>query len=196
MILLGPDDEITLDAIAQGCVLWFKAGSETYYLRPPTTEQYDEATGVERVATVLFRSREDVSRLAEFPPSLDDVVLRTRELKRYEELFAEAADGSTKKELAADMIAALQVLLSNRTRADQEAETRAMLKRDRYLVMVCLCDVNGKRTFANGSADSVDQWEGFSLGVKDAARSHIWRILRAMKMLPFVLAKADAPESD
>lgn len=195
MILLGPNDEITLDAIGQGCILWFEVGDERHYVRPPTTEQFDEASGVERVAGAAYRAREGVAALATLPPSADDIVIRKREIARYEKLFNEAEDGTTAKENAADMIAALQVLMENRSRADQETEQWAMLKRDRYLVLVCLCDAEGVRLFTSNTPETLAAWESLPLVVKDNARSCIWRILRAMRLLPFASATPPVPES-
>lgn len=189
MKLIGPGEDITPADIAEGVLLWFTVldgdKEQKGFLRPPSTEQIDEARYVERVTAVVMRARPEMERLAQLPPSPAHQAMYALAVKEWEKRFNEQEDGTSQKERAADTLAYLQRAQAERTRADEEAETRALLARDRYLVFACLCDEQGRRLFRGEDPNASEAWEALSPRVKDAARAPAQQLLRALETLPF-----------
>lgn len=193
MKLIGPGDEITPADVAEGLLLWFEtphAGTEDgqpqrWYLRPPNTEQIDEARYVERVTAAVMRARPEMERLAQLPPSDGEMLAYKLAITRWEQTFQEQEDNTTQKERAADMLAYLQQAMEKRTRADEEAGDRAIEARDRYLTFACLAREDGKRVFRGDDAGASEGWEALDFRVKEAARPHVRRLLKVLEVLPF-----------
>ena len=183
--LLGPGDEITPADIVEGVLLWFEVGKRRYYVRPPKSEEYDEARHVERTALKLALARPEVKQLAALPITGPERARFEIAISYWQKTFDEQDDGTTLKERAADMLAWLQTTMESRTEADEEAEAVAALKRDRFLLFVLLCDENGRAVFRPGDPAAEKEWDALSVRVKNAGRGAIGKALGALETLPF-----------
>ena len=84
-------------------------------------------------------------------------------------------------------------LLDSRTLADEIANERAILARDRWLTIHLLCDEHGRQLFDPDNVQSVAAWEKVPIRVKDAARPLVWEVLRLVVDAPFDWAMLPEP---
>ena len=184
MKLVGPGEDITPADIVEGVLLWFEAGKR-WYVRPPKSEEYDEARHIERTALKLAQARPEVKQLAAIPISGVERARYELSIAHWKKTFDEQEDGTTLKEQAADMLAWLQTAMESRTEADVEAEAVATLKRDRFLLFLLLCDENGRATFKPSDPEAEREWDALPVPVKNAGRGTIRKVLEALETLPF-----------
>ena len=91
-------------------------------------------------------------------------------------------------------IEGLRELNTNRSLADEIAEERGILARDRWLTLRLLCDESGKPVVPPGKV-AKDSWALLPLRVRNEARPLIWTILSIVNDLPFGWAQPPAPKS-
>lgn len=181
------DSPVTLADVMDGKGAPFVVGGVSFLIRPPTTEEYDDALAIERMVQRRWLSAPELQPLKEEPCS--DAERATYELliQDADRRFREAEDGSREKDVLLSRIASLQRALETRTLADETAGDRATLARDRYLTQRLIADENGVPLFDTKSKDFAAQWERLSISIKNAARPAVWAVLSQVRDAPFSL---------
>lgn len=176
---------LSLSEIMDGKGVPFVVGDRTLYIRQPTTEEYDDALWVQGVARRRALAQPDVAALKGTPISDAERELFERMIAAAEEAFAIAEEGSPQKKAMAERAAALRRVLETRTMADEVAEERAILARDRFLALRLICDESGKQMFDPNKLEDRQRWERAPIRLKDAARRAIWEMLQVIESIPF-----------
>jgi hypothetical protein len=175
----------SLADILDGKGVPFVVDGATFLIRPPTTEEYDDAIAMERLMQKRWLSDPALASLKDEPCSDEERRTYQVMIDAAERQFTEAADGSQEKQNLAERLASLQRTIEKRTLAEELAGDRALLARDRYLTQRLLCDEHGKQILNPRAADFPEQWEGLPLKVKNAARPAIWTALGQVRQAPF-----------
>lgn len=172
-------EELTEKEIVEGTPVEFKVGAETYYMRQPTTEEYDDAHALMGAVETKWRRRPEIAALVDEPCSDSEkatIALSVARLeKRIEELPKES---KAEREELRSRRAALLRESETRTLADESASDRALLARDRYLIKVLLCNKDGDPLGV--------EWEKLPISIKNAARPVVWKVISAYENAPFV----------
>lgn len=179
------DPQVLLADILDGKGVPFVVDGTTFLIRPPTTEEYDDAIAMERLMSRRWLSDPALAPMKDEPCTDDERRTYQAMIAAAERQFNEAEDGSPEKEALADRLGALQRTIEKRTLADELAGERALLARDRYLTQRLLCDEHGRQVFNLRAADFAAQWEALPLRVKNAARPAIWTALGQVRQAPF-----------
>lgn len=177
--------ETTLAEILDGKGVPFTVDGATFLVRPPTTEEYDDAIAMERLMRRRWLGDPALQAMKDEPCSQQERDLYEAMIKDADKRFRETEDGSPEKDALLDRIAALQRTLEKRTLADELAGERALLARDRYLTQRLLQDEHGKPALDLRAPDFAQQWERLPLRVKDAARPAVWTVLGQVRQAPF-----------
>ncbi len=176
---------LSLSDVIEGRGVPFVVDGRVFLIRQPTTEEYDDATWVQNITRRRALTMPEVAALKDQPISDAERELFERMIASAEEAFAVAEEGSPQKRALAERVAALRRVLETRTLADEVAEERAILARDRYLALRLICDETGKQLFDPNDPQSRARWERAPTRLKDAARRAIWEMLQAIEALPF-----------
>lgn len=179
----------TLADVLEGKGVPFVLDGATFLIRPPTTDEYDDAMAMERLVQRRWLNDPVIAAMKSEPCSDAERALYERMIESANRQFEEAADGSAEKDALADRVISLQRTLETRTLADELAGERALLARDRYLCQRLLCDEHGRQLLDPTSKDFPAQWEELALRVKNAARPAIWVALGQVRQAPFSLEK-------
>ena len=171
----------------------FDAGGASFRIRPPSTEEYDDAMAIERMVVKRWLSDPALQPLKDEPCSDTERAMYEAMIAQADERFREAEDGSPEKDGLLDRIATLQRTLAKRTLADEIASDRATLARDRYLCQRLLTDEQGKPVLDLRAKDFADRWEALPLAVKNGARPAIWTVLAQVRNAPFSWDRLRAP---
>lgn len=165
----------------------FEVGGSSFLIRPPTTEEYDDAEALGKLVRLRTLRLPFVAEAASEPCTDQEKAVYQGMIDAAEERFRLAEDGSAVKDALARRIADLQRQIERRTLADELAEERAMLARDRWLCMRLLCDADGRQAVPlDGKAEEIEAiWEAISLEVKNRARAPIWNEIRKVREAPF-----------
>lgn len=163
----------------------FTVDGASFLIRPPTTEEYDDAMAIERMVKKRWLGDPALARLKDEPCSEEERASYLGMIAATDKEFQEAEDGSATKNALLDRIASLQRALEKRTMLDEVATERAILARDRYLVQRLLVDGAGKPVLDPRSPDFPEQWERLPLKVKNGARPAVWRVLGQVRQAPF-----------
>jgi hypothetical protein len=183
----------TLSAVMQGDLFPFEVEGETFQMRQPTTEEYDDALNLQRLVYRQALAQPHIAALKEYPCTDAERANYERLLERIEADQEAAADDQAKRdELEAEKLGLLADL-ETRTLAEETASEQAILKRDRWLTARLLCDAEGNPVFQPNSKDFATQWERLSLKVKDTARPAVWIVLGMVREAPFSWATLRAP---
>ncbi len=177
--------DTTLAEILDGKGAPFTVDGATFLVRPPTTEEYDDAIAMERLMRRRWLADPALQAMKDEPCSQQEREMYESMIKDADKRFREAEDGSAEKDALLDRIASLQRTLDKRTLADELAGERALLARDRYLTQRLLQDEHGKPVLDLRAADFAQQWERLPLRVKDGARPAIWTVLGQVRQAPF-----------
>lgn len=183
----------------------FEVDGTNFYVRPPTTEEYDDALSIQDLVLHRMLAMPEIADLADTPCSEAERARYERWIKQAEKRFSEAAHGSTQRQAAADEVARLKRQIEARSLADEVASDRAVLARDRWLCMRLLCRADtdeagrvtcGAQVFDVRSPHIKVDWErpGW-LRVKDAARPAIWILLAQVQQAPLPLDLPRVPRS-
>jgi hypothetical protein len=176
---------LSLADIMAGKGVPFVVDGKTLHIRQPTTEEYDDALWIQGVARRRALARPDIAALKGMPISDAERDLFERMIAAAEAAFEVAEEGSPQKKAMAERAAALRRVLETRTLADEVAEERAILERDRFLALRLICDENGEQMFDPNKPEDRARWERAPMRLKDAARRAIWEMLQAIESLPF-----------
>lgn len=163
----------------------FTVDGATFLIRPPTTEEYDDAMAMERLVQKRWLADPALAPMKAEPCSDEERRVYQRMIDATERQFYEAEDGTALKDNLADRLASLQSALEGRTLAEELAGERSLLARDRYLTQRLLCDEKGKPVFDLRAPDFPERWEALPLRVKNAARPAIWVALGQVRQAPF-----------
>lgn len=166
----------TLADLLLGKGLPFEVDGVQFYLRQPTTEEYDDAMMLADLVRTSFLASPEMVELRRQPAS-DELLALVGELR-------EKAKKAATQEEKIQLIRQAEEL-GKRTLADELAGRQASLKRDRYLTARLLCDADGKALCDTTTPEGVEAWERVPLRVKEAARPVIWKMITVMESLPF-----------
>ncbi|GAB4565361.1 MAG: hypothetical protein Kow0047_15890 [Anaerolineae bacterium] len=174
----------SLSDIMEGKGAPFWVDGRMFYIRPPTTEEYDQALLIQDLTRASTLQRPEVQAVKDLPISDGERQILEAQITIAERAF-EAAEDRRVKDLIAERLAFLRRQLETRTRADELADRYAILKRDRWLTFRLLCDEDGKPVFDPDDPAAWEKWERFPMKVKDEARPAIWEVLTAVRNAPF-----------
>jgi hypothetical protein len=176
--------ETTLGAVMNGQPVPFEVDGQAFQVRQPTSEEYDDALNLQRLVYRTALAQPHIKALKQYQCT-------EAERANYERLIEriaadrEASENEDKRaELAAERANLIEDL-ATRTLAEETASEQAILKRDRYLVGLLLCDADGEPVFDTSAKNFAAQWERLALRVKDAARPAIWIALGMVREAPF-----------
>lgn len=180
-------DDLTLTDLATGAPLPFMAAGQTYQIRQPSPEEYDDARAVQQAYLRLWHARPEVQAIQDLPPSPQEVATYERAAQQAADQAALAEPGSLKQRAMQDRAAFYRATLAHWTAADEVAGDRALLARDRWLTMRLLQTERGQPVLnLRAPAAEVERaWAALPLEVKDAARPVIWRALAGVEAAPF-----------
>lgn len=131
-----------------------------YYIRQPTTAEFDDADSLYNQLERAYRRSELVQELRGQP---------------VEEAQALASITTDKREAARLLALTADVFV---------ARTEAALKRDRWLTARLLCDEDGNQLADTTTPAGIAAWDAIPIPIKDAARPVIWRMLETVRQLP------------
>jgi len=175
-----------LSEILAGKSIPFTVDGKVYRIRPPTTEEYDDAIMVQSMVYRRWMSQPEVQGLANQPPSTAHRQIFEELIQELEEqLEALPEDELGRRRVLSLRLRRLRQELHDRNLAEEVAVERATLARDRWLCARLLCDENGDPVFDTTSEEFAVAWEQLPMGVKDAARPVIWRVLAQVATTPF-----------
>lgn len=165
----------------------FDVDGASFLIRPPTTEEYDDAEALARLVRQRTLRLPFVAEVSGEPCSDQERAIYQGMIDAAEERFRLAEDGSAVKDALARRITDLQRQMERRTLADELADERAILARDRWLCMRLLCDDAGRQVIplTGKQADIEAAWEEVPLKVKNQARPAIWAEIRKVREAPF-----------
>lgn len=165
----------------------FTVEGARYQIRQPTTEEYDDAMATLKMWRAYWLAQPEVRRLQELPCTAAEVIRYQTHIQQAEGLFQELPEQDARKADLASLVVRLQAALEGRTLAQETADHRAILARDRWLCQRLLEDEHGQPLvdMSQGFEKARAQWEAIPLAVKNAARMPIHRALALVEEAPF-----------
>ena len=148
-----------------------KPGVKTFYIRQPTTVEYDDAQMLYEQTDLIYRGSPLGQGVKGMP---------VEELRVLADALTDQKQARELRALTAD------VYLARRD---------ARLRRDRFLAVRLLCDENGRPMFDGDTPDGIAAWDALPMAVKEAARPVIWRMLEVVNQLPFGWERLRKPAS-
>lgn len=148
-----------------------KPGVKTFYIRQPTTVEYDDAQMLYEQTDLVYRGS---------PLGQGVKGLPVEELRAVADILTDPKQARELRAVTADVYLA---------RLD------ARLRRDRFLAVRLLCDENGRPMFDGDTPDGIAAWDALPMAVKEAARPVIWRMLEVVNQLPFGWERLRKPAS-
>ena len=180
------DNELTLADVMDGGPIPFWVDSQQFFIRQPTTEEYDDALTVQTITRKRLLALPEFAEMKDTPCSDAERAVFLSMIEAAETAF-ETTEDEAARDAMAERIASLQRQLENRTLADEMATDRAMLARDRFLCQRLLCGADGKPLLNPKARNFSEKWELVPLSVKDAARPAIWTAVAMVQQAPFSL---------
>lgn len=180
------DNELTLADVMDGEPIPFWVDGKQFFIRQPTTEEYDDALTVQTITRKRLLALPEFAEMKGLPCSDTERAVYQAMIEASEAAF-EATEDEAARDAMAERIAGLQQQLENRTLADEMATDRAMLARDRFLCQRLLCGADGKQLLNPKAKNFAERWERVPLTVKDAARPAIWTAVAMVQQAPFSL---------
>lgn len=167
----------------------FEFDGAAFFIRQPTTSEYDDAMLLYERAHGSYLMSE-IGREDAGTPSV--TALRIAETMDAQAETASFVDALKLRDDAKRM--------RELTLAEQLARQYAALARDRWLTARLLCGPDGQAMFDTRTPDGVRRFDLCPLRLKDAARPYIWQMLEVVQTLPFGWERwngsASEPESD
>lgn len=148
-----------------------KPGVKTFYIRQPTTVEYDDAQ-------MLYDQTDLVYRASPLGQGVKGLLIE--ELRAAADALSDPKQARELRAMTADVMLA---------RLD------ARLRRDRFLSVRLLCDESGRQMFDGDTPEGIAAWDALPMAVKEAARPVIWRMLEVVKQLPFGWERLRKPAS-
>lgn len=177
--------------LLSGRGLSVEVGGRTFWVRPPTPEEYDDALHLQNVVRKRLLQTPEIAELRSLPPSDEARATLLQAIADAEREYEALEATDPERELLARRLAALRTLQEKRTLADEVAEERAILARDRWLTLRLLTDEQGQ-PIVPPEQIARDSWHRLPLAVREAARPLIWIMLRMIEELPFGSAQPRA----
>lgn len=164
-----------LAAMLDGGGISFEFSGALFTIRQPTTEEYDDALAVEEIARQSVLNSDAIVDLKGKPGALSSMLADDIEAE------AESEPSLPQKRKLLDKAERLR----KNDGAQEIANQRAHLARDRWLAARLLCDSEGVQLVDPDTADGIVAWERLPMGLKNTARPYIWQMLEAINTLPF-----------
>ena len=174
--------------------LSFEIGGKTFWVRPPTPEEYDDALHLQSVVRKRILAAPEIVELRSLPASAEGQETLLGALADTEQALQEVESDNPEREMLTRRLAALRRLQETRTLADEVADERAILARDRWLTLRLLTDDAGQPVVLPTKV-SKDSWAILPLQVRNGARPLIWALLRMIEELPFGWVQPPEPSS-
>lgn len=183
-------EDLTLTAALDSQGVPFAVAGETFYIRPPTTEEYDDATTIVSVVKQRFLASAEAASLGDAPCSASEHRIIESYIQQTATRLADTEPDTPRAKLYADRLKHWRQALTERTAAQEIADDRALLARDRWLCGRLLTDGQGKPVCGTpGTPEFAARWERLPLAIKDAARGAIWQALTLVEEAPFSWAR-------
>lgn len=187
------ESTLSLYEVMDGAGIWIDYQGHRLQIRQPTTEEYDEALWLQTVKRRQVLANPEVAALKELPISEGERILFDALISAAEQQFeGMKGDNSSGADMLRDRLARrvanLRTLLEKRTLADEVAEERAVVVRDRWLTYRLLCDESGRALYPHGEKDGARA----PVELLDLARDAVWRMIQVIENIPFSLAKRPA----
>lgn len=187
--------ETPLSDVLLGLGLPFDVDGKTFYLRAPSPEEYDDAMSLQAAVRKRALATPEIAEMRELPASDSAALLVDGAIAQAETELAELADeDDAKRDVLTRRLDGLKQMREGRTLADEIAEERGILARDRWLALRLLSDETGK-PLVPLSMVRRDSWAQIPLRVRDAARPVLWELLGTINDLPFGWAAPPASKS-
>lgn len=170
-----PGVDNTIADIIAGRGMSFDYGGRTYYVRPPTVLEADQGEYLEKLATSSAYAMPDVKALQAMPVSDDYASMVKGAVAEMRKRLVKADKDER------DAIKRRINELQRRNRADELAEDWGRNARDRYLVMACLQDKDGKQVFET----EADMTQPGARGLMNAAKPVLWAVMAVANSVPF-----------
>lgn len=177
----------------QGEPIWFDVDGTRWGIRHPSTEEYDDAVNIQNIVRRRTLLAYEVQELHGQPCSDDERATFEALIRATQDRIKSSAHGSLEQRNLLARLARLQKMLAERTLADEIADERALVARDRYLTMRLLVDEHGQQVFNIYDPSVKVAWDKFPMKVKNAARSAVWLVMQIIENIP--LASAPPPKS-
>lgn len=183
----------TIAQALQGEPVWFDVDGVRWGIRHPSTEEYDDAVNIQNIVRRRVLLAPEVQELRGQPCSDDERETFEALIRATQDRIKGLAHGSLEQRNLLARLARLQKMLAERTLADEIADERALVARDRYLTMRLLVDEHGQQVFDIYDPKVKMAWDRFPMKVKNAARSAVWLVMQIIENIP--LASAPPPKS-
>lgn len=164
--------------------LSFEMDGVKYAIRQMSTEEYDDAFHLQSMVHKRLLQMPEISELRSLPCSSEETEVLRALAERLEQQIADLPDAGPQRESLRDRLFYVQKIMRNRTLADEIAQERAILARDRFLTMHLLLDSEGSPYFDLHASDLKQRWEQLSMRVKNAARPIIWVAIQIVESAP------------
>lgn len=182
---MSKKDATLADTLSPGPVS-FEVGGRTYYVRPPTPEEYDEAITIFEIAKKRALASTELADLKDAPMSDEEKETYKMAVEMTTERLKEVEAGTPEEERLLTTRARLMEIIETTSLAEELAAKRAVIKRDRWLTMRLLCRRNGSSIFDTNDPKSVEKFQTqVSPAIRQAAREHVVALLQGITDLPF-----------
>lgn len=184
----------TIAQALQGEPIWFDVDSVRWGIRHPSTEEYDDAVNIQNIMRRRTLLAPEAQELRGQPCSPDERETFEALIRATQDRLKGLAHGSLEQRHLLARLGRLQKMLAERTLADEIADERALVARDRYLTLRLLVDAAGEQVFDVYDPAVKRAWDKFPMKVKNAARSAVWLVMQVIENIP--LASAPPPKSN
>ncbi len=174
-----------LTSALAGEPVWFTVDGTRWGIRHPSTEEYDDAINIQNIARRRALAAPEAQDVRGLPCSPDERDMFETLLRATQERLKGVPHGSLEQRNLLARLARLQKMVAERTLADELADERALVARDRYLTLRLLVDAAGAQVFDVYDPAVKRAWEKFSMKVKNAARSAVWLVMQVIENIPF-----------
>jgi hypothetical protein len=191
--VLAPEESITAILDGRGLPFVPSRSKQTFYLRPPNPDEYDDAMALQTLVRRRTLAQPQVAELRQYPMTPEHragIEATIRDLEKREAELTDAETrrpGDTERDDIRRRIGEYREMLDGRrTLAEQTADERATLARDRWLLARLLTDENGRQVFDANGPQFEEQWRHFPVRLKNEARPLIWLLLRMLENASFL----------
>lgn len=173
--------------------VWFEVDGQRWGLRHPATEEYDDAVNIQNIARRRAMAAPEMQELRSLPCSPEEQATFAAMIRATQEQLKGLAHGSLEQRHLLARLARLRRMAAERTLADEVADERALVARDRYLTLRLLVNEHGQQVFDVYDPLVKKAWDRFPMKVKNAARAAVWTVIQVIEQIP--LASAPPPKS-
>lgn len=182
-------------AILDGHPVPCELDGQTFYVRQPLPEEWDDGMSLQETVRKRMLGLPEIRALREQPISDEERETLQAQVAAAQTLY-EAAEPGRVRDKAARQLDALRRALEKHTLADEVANERAVLARDRFLALRLLQDGDGRPLFDTRAKDLPEQLrQPGVLRLLEAARPAVWAALVMVQQAPFVWDPRRGPRS-